>query len=194
MLVPHLHSGQWRPLNFPNTNFLMSAHFWKGEPPEVPLGSRVVGSDSRYRRWGELNPCPQRGAALRSPSRGKLPEGPSGTLPSTAPPAPLPQPSLGRESLLPAHRCAHGCSCFSPATSAPTPVTLASPPGQPHPKAVKAHEPETARCPPAGQGTNRLKCSLAEHNEARVKELVTYTNTCMNLCNTKWKKRKLSAE
>lgn len=43
----------------------------------MPLGSRVVGSDSRYRRWGELNPCPQRGAALRSPSRGKLPEGPS---------------------------------------------------------------------------------------------------------------------
>lgn len=113
MLAPHLHSGQWRPLNFPNTNLLMSAHLWKGEPPEVPPGSRV---------WAQTAGTAGGGGEPRGPSKGELLEGPSGTLSSTAPPGLLPQPSLSQESLLPAHHCAHGC--FSPTASAPNPRHL----------------------------------------------------------------------
>ena len=142
----------------------LSPPFWAVATPELPEHKPLDVCPSLERRAtrgapgeqssrprgevpkvGELTPCLR--WELRSCSPSRASSGPSSTHrpPRSTPTAPSEQGSL---------LAAHGRSCFSP-------VTSASPPGQPHPKAVKAQAKNSAgRRPGKGQTVYNATCRV----------------------------------
>lgn len=119
---------------------------------------------------GGVDPLPSEGSCAPVVQAGP----PAALPPQHRPPRSTPQPCLSWESLpLPAaHRCAHGRCCFSP-------VTSARPPGQPHPKAVKAHAKNSAV--PAARARDRRPATPPAECDSSERRGQAHVQTRVNL-------------